>query len=476
LDEKFDAILAELKEVRDRGQPILVGTASIEMSEKLSHHLSKAKISHEVLNAKQHEREAKIIAEAGRPGAVTIATNMAGGGTDIMLGGNVEAEIEELDNPTEAEIAALKQAWKARHEAVLEAGGLYVLGTERHESRRIDNQLRGRSGRQGDPGISQFYLSMEDNLLRIFGGDRMLMMLRKLGVEEGEVIQHPMISRAIEKAQRRVEGHNFDIRKHLLEYDDVANDQRKVVYQQRLELLKASNVLQSVIELREEVVDQLFYQYIPQESMEEEWDVSGLEKQLYQDFNLALDIRGWLESDEKLHEETLKEKILEALVAAYEKKEQEIGSEQLREAEKGIMLQTLDAQWKEHLSAMDHLRQGIQLRGYAQKNPAQEFKRESFNMFKDLLERVKYDFISTLSKIEVATPEMIAQAQAELSAPQLSFSHQEFHALSDPTNQGQGEDDELHQPFVRQAPKVGRNDPCHCGSGKKFKQCHGRLG
>ena len=476
LQEKFDAILAELKEVRDGGQPILVGTASIEMSEKLSHHLKKANIPHEVLNAKQHEREAKIIAEAGRPGAVTIATNMAGRGTDIVLGGNVEAEIAELDNPSEAEIAERKKAWKERHDAVLEAGGLYVLGTERHESRRIDNQLRGRSGRQGDAGTSQFYLSMEDNLLRIFGGDRMLMMLRKLGVEEGEVIQHPMISRAIEKAQRRVEGHNFDIRKHLLEYDDVANDQRKVVYQQRLELLKAENILQSVVELREEVVDQLFHQYIPQESMEDEWDVPGLEKQLLQDFNISLDIRGWLESDATLHEETLKERILEALVKAYEEKESDIGSEQLREAEKGIMLQTLDTQWKEHLSAMDHLRQGIQLRGYAQKNPTQEFKRESFNMFKELLDRVKYDFIGTLSKIEVATPEMMAQAQEDWHMPQLNFSHQEFDALSNEGADHDAGDDEGHQPYVRQAPKVGRNDPCHCGSGKKFKQCHGKLG
>lgn len=480
LNEKFDAILAELKTVREKGQPVLVGTASIEMSEKLSQYLKKAKIPHEVLNAKQHEREARIIAEAGRPGAVTIATNMAGRGTDIVLGGNVDADIAELDNPSDEMIAEQKKAWKERHDAVLKSGGLYVLGTERHESRRIDNQLRGRSGRQGDAGVSQFYLSMEDNLLRIFGGDRMLQMLRKLGVKEGEVIQHQMISRAIEKAQRRVEGHNFDIRKHLLEYDDVANDQRKVVYQQRLELLQAEDISNSVTELREEVVDQLFHQYIPRESMEEEWDISGLEKQLHQDFNIQLDIQGWLDSDEKLHEELLKQRILEALVTAYAEKETAIGANELREAEKGIMLQTLDAQWKEHLSAMDHLRQGIQLRGYAQKNPTQEFKRESFNMFTELLDRVKYDFISTLTKIEVATEEMMLQSQADLSAPQLNFSHQEFHAMSeealaDEPLQSLPEDGESQQPYVRQAPKLGRNDPCHCGSGKKFKQCHGKL-
>lgn len=471
--EKFDAILAELQSVREKGQPILVGTASIETSEKLSRHLKKAKIPHEVLNAKQHEREAKIIAEAGRPGAVTIATNMAGRGTDIVLGGNVEAEIAELDNPTAADIEAHKATWRERHDAVVKAGGLYVLGTERHESRRIDNQLRGRSGRQGDPGVSQFYLSMEDNLLRIFGGDRMLAMLRKLGVQTGEVIQHPMISRAIEKAQRRVEGHNFDIRKHLLEYDDVANDQRKVVYQQRHELLKAANIAQSVIELREEVVEQVFHQFIPPESMEEEWDVPGLEKQIQQDFNLDLDIQGWLDAETELNEETLKEKILNAMIKAYEEKEAHIGSDTLRDAEKGIMLQTLDTQWKEHLSAMDHLRQGIALRGYAQKNPTQEFKRESFHMFTELLERIKYDFISTLAKIEVASPEMIAKAQAEMEVPHLQFSHQEISGLSETSDasdeQGQA------QPFVRQEPKLGRNDPCYCGSGKKFKQCHGRL-
>lgn len=468
-DEKFDAIIEEINRVRALGQPILVGTASIETSELLSSRLKKNKIPHQVLNAKQHEREATIIAEAGRPGAVTIATNMAGRGTDIVLGGNVKLEIAELVNPSDVQIEALKVDWQKRHDAVLQAGGLYVLGSERHESRRIDNQLRGRSGRQGDPGTSQFYLSMEDNLLRIFGGDRLLLMMRKLGVQKGEVIQHPMISRAIEKAQHRVEGHNFDIRKHLLDYDDVANDQRKVIYQQRLELLHAENVLQSVIELRAEVVDRLFHQFVPAGSMEEQWDISGLEKQLAQDFLVVLPLREWLEKDSELHEENLKAKILEALEAHYIEKEKTIGVEALREAEKGIMLQTFDSHWKDHLSAMDLMRKGIQLRGYAQKNPTQEFKRESFNMFKDLLENIKYAFISTISKLEAATPEMMEHAA--MPAPQLHFTHQD---LSQAMGEGDGAD-AAAQPIVRDGVKVGRNDPCHCGSGKKFKACHGQL-
>src|SRR3990167_874245 len=406
-NEKFDAIIEEIKVVRTKGQPILVGTASVETSELLSNRLKQAKITHQVLNAKQHAREANIIAEAGRPGAVTIATNMAGRGTDIVLGGNIKLEISELNNPTEEQIEALKQDWQKRHDAVVASGGLFVLGSERHESRRIDNQLRGRSGRQGDPGISQFYLSMEDNLLRIFGGDRLMFMMRKMGLQKGEVIQHNMLSRAIEKAQRRVEGHNFDIRKHLLEYDDVANDQRKVIYQQRFQLLEATDISKSVSELREEVVDTLFHQHIPAESMEEQWDIPGLEQQIQQDFNLQLDIRSWLDADGQLHEETLKEKIIVAFVDAYAKKEPDIGFVQLRSAEKGIMLQVLDSHWKDHLSAMDQLRQGIQLRGYAQKNPTQEFKRESFNMFTQLLDNIKYAFIATLSKVEAATPAMM---------------------------------------------------------------------
>ena len=476
-EEKFDAILAEIKRVREKGQPILVGTASIETSELLSQHLQKSKIPHQVLNAKQHEREANIIAEAGRPSAVTIATNMAGRGTDIVLGGNIAVEMAALENPSEAQIADLKVDWQKRHDVVVAAGGLYVLGSERHESRRIDNQLRGRSGRQGDPGLSQFYLSMEDNLLRIFGGDRLLVMMRKLGVQHGEVIQHPMISRAIARAQHRVEAHNFDIRKHLLEYDDVANDQRKVIYQQRLELLQSTDISNSVKELREEVIDTIFHQHVPKDSMEEQWDVAGLTQQLQQDFMLSLPIQTWLKDDGNLHEENLKTKILDALVEKYAEKESAIGAEALREAEKNIMLRILDTQWKDHLSAMDMMRRGIQLRGYAQKNPTQEFKRESFNMFTALLENIKHEFIATLSKVEAATPEMMAQTQSDLSAPQLHFTHQEAAPMT-ATEAEAGTavaEEERPQPMIRATPKVGRNDPCHCGSGKKFKVCHGKF-
>ena len=478
-EEKFDAIIEEIKTVREKGQPILVGTASIETSELLSNALKKVKIPHQVLNAKQHEREAHIIAEAGRPGVVTIATNMAGRGTDIVLGGNVKLEIAELENPTDEQITALKTDWQKRHEAVVAAGGLYVLGSERHESRRIDNQLRGRSGRQGDPGTSQFYLSMEDNLLRIFGGDRLLNIMRRLGVQKGEVIQHGMISRAIEKAQRRVEGHNFDIRKHLLEYDDVANDQRKVIYQQRFALLQAADVAQSVIEIREEVVDSVFHQFVPRESMEEQWDIPGLEKRIQQDFHLHLPIHEWLEKDNTLHEENLKEAILQRFVEAYAEKEKSIGVDALRQAEKNIMLRILDSHWKDHLSAMDHMRQGIQLRGYAQKNPTQEFKRESFNMFTSLLENIKYAFISTLFRVEAASPEMMGSMHHDQSAPQLHFTHEELPAMatdaSVEVDATEMTEDNVVRPFVRNEPKLGRNDPCHCGSGKKFKLCHGKL-
>jgi preprotein translocase subunit SecA len=469
--EKFDAIIEEINVVRKKGQPILVGTASIETSELLSKRLNEAKIAHQVLNAKQHEREANIIAEAGRPGAVTIATNMAGRGTDIVLGGNVKLEISELQNPSDIQVQQLKNDWQKRHDEVVQAGGLYVLGSERHESRRIDNQLRGRSGRQGDPGVSQFYLSMEDNLLRIFGGERLLVMMRRLGVKHGEVIQHPMISRAIEKAQHRVESHNFDIRKHLLEYDDVANDQRKVIYQQRLALLQADDILRSVVELRAEVVERLFHQFVPKESMEEQWDIEGLEKQLQQDFMLSLPLRDWLAQDGSMDDEKLRAKILEALEARYAEKETAIGVDALRRAEKGIMLQTLDTHWKDHLSAMDLMRKGIQLRGYAQKNPTQEFKRESFNMFTELLENIKYAFISTMSKVEAATPEMM---EHHMPAPQLHFTHQAF-TESAALSEGAAEGNAASQPFVRGGTKVGRNDPCHCGSGKKFKACHGSL-
>ena len=475
---KFDAILEDIKKAREKQQPVLVGTASIENSELVSHLLNKAKISHEVLNAKQHEREAKIIAEAGRPGAVTIATNMAGRGTDIVLGGNLEAELAELDNLSEQEIAERKAEWKTRHQQVLDAGGLHVLGTERHESRRIDNQLRGRSGRQGDPGSSQFFLSLEDNLLRIFAAERMQNLMRRLGVKEGDVISHPWINRAIENAQRKVEGLNFDIRKQLLEFDDVANDQRKVIYQQRTELLQKDDVASIVEGLREEAVENLMQQFIPLESLEEQWDIDGLEKQLQQDFNLKLPVGQWLEKDENLHEESLRQRILEEIKTSYEKKMAEVEPETRKEVEKSFMLQILDSQWKDQLAAMEHLRQGIHLRGYAQKNPAQEFKRESFDLFTMMLDGIKYEYISTLSKIEMAPQQ---QYEFQPQAPQMSYHHAEMGSLPSEAEMEQVlEDDQVavaekERPFVRNQPKVGRNDPCPCGSGKKFKQCHGRI-
>lgn len=479
---KFEAIIEELKERHKKGQPVLVGSASIEASELVSSLLRKAGINHEVLNAKQHEREAKIIAQAGRPGAVTIATNMAGRGTDIVLGGNLEAELAELEDPTEEQIAQCKADWKKRHDEVIAAGGLHVLGTERHESRRIDNQLRGRSGRQGDPGSSQFYLSMEDNLLRIFAADRMSNMMRKLGVKEGDVIQHHWISRAIENAQRRVEGLNFDMRKQLLEYDDVANDQRKVIYQQRHTLLATEDISDSIKEIREEAVAQLVSTYIPPQSLEEQWDVPGLERQIQEDFNLKLPIAKWLEEDETLHEETLHTRILDEIVQAYEHKKAQTDEHTMREVEKSVMLQTLDHHWKEHLAIMDHLRQGIHLRSYAQKNPAQEFKRESFDLFTEMLGRIKYEVIATLSRLEIATEEQIAAQQERAFSPQLQYHHAETTPLqsqqfSSESTAGVVEAEEpKQQPFTRPQPKVGRNAPCPCGSGKKYKQCHGKLG
>lgn len=475
---KFDAILDEIKERHKKDQPILVGTASIENSEKLSRFLNKFNIKHEVLNAKQHEREAKIIANAGRPGAVTIATNMAGRGTDIVLGGSLDAELAELENKNEVDVARIKADWQKRHDAVLKAGGLCVIGTERHESRRIDNQLRGRSGRQGDPGCSQFYLSMDDNLLRIFAAERMAGMMRKLGIKEGEVIQHPWISKSVENAQRRVEGMNFDVRKQLLEYDDVANDQRKVIYQQRDELLQADDISKTVNELREEAIKEMIVEYVPPQSLEEQWDIPGLTHRIKQDFNLQLDIQGWLDADAKLNEETLPKKIIDEVAKQYEEKAAQGEPEHMRELEKAVMMQLLDHHWKEHLAAMDHLRQSIHLRGYAQKNPVQEYKRECFDMFTELVSNLKYDFISTLNKVELATEEeILAQQQA---VPEMHFHHAEMASLTSDHAGELYEDEETdqarqQQPFVREQPKVGRNDPCPCNSGKKFKQCHGKL-
>ncbi len=476
--EKFQAIVEDVKDCVQRGQPVLVGTASIEVSELVSKLLEQAGIPHQVLNAKQHEREALIVAEAGRPGAVTIATNMAGRGTDIVLGGNLEVEIAQLGpDATEEQIEALKKDWEQRHQQVLEAGGLRVIGTERHESRRIDNQLRGRSGRQGDPGSSRFYLSLEDNLMRIFASDRVSSLMQKLGMKEGEAIEHPWVNRAIENAQRKVEGRNFDIRKNLLEYDNVANDQRKVIYEQRNELMETEDVSELINALREEVLEATIDQYIPPQSLEEQWDVPGLTEALKEHFDLELPIQQWLDEDDQLHEETLRQRILEELEKAWQAKEAQIGSEQMRRLEKEVMLFTLDSYWKEHLAAMDYLRQGIHLRGYAQKDPKQEYKREAFEMFSRMLDAIKREVVEIISKLQIQEPPPIQEPVMDPSSFQ--FQHEEFTGLDTPEElpaEAIAEQElEPQQPYVRSERKVGRNEPCPCGSGKKYKHCHGRL-
>ena len=480
--EKFDAIIEDIKDCVQRGQPVLVGTASIEVSELVSGMLDKAGIKHEVLNAKQHEREAQIVADAGRPGAVTIATNMAGRGTDIVLGGNLEKELEALgDAASMADIEAVKANWKETHRAVLNAGGLRVIGTERHESRRIDNQLRGRSGRQGDPGSSRFYLSLEDNLMRIFASDRVSGMMKKLGMEEGEAIEHPWVNKAIENAQRKVEGRNFDIRKQLLEFDDVANDQRKVVYQQRNELMDAEEVSETVRQLRADVLTGVIDAYIPPQSLEEQWDIAGLEDALAREFGLDLPLQQWLDTDDSLHEETLRARIAEALEAAYADKEAQIGTDQMRYLEKAIMLQTLDTHWKEHLAAMDYLRQGIHLRGYAQKNPKQEYKREAFEMFAGMLDAIKQEVVTILCRIQVQAPPPAMEMPSNQEMSGFQFRHEEFQGFGEEpaSGEGVGDDEDMalaeKKPFVRPDRKVGRNEPCPCGSGKKYKHCHGKL-
>ena len=477
IGEKYDAIIEDIKQTVAEGRPVLVGTASIESSEHLSQALVKAAIPHQVLNAKFHEKEAEIIAQAGRPGAVTIATNMAGRGTDIMLGGNWKAEVAELDNPGQEQIDQIKADWQKRHDAVLEAGGLHIIGTERHESRRIDNQLRGRAGRQGDNGSSRFYLSLEDSLMRIFASDRVKNFMKALGMEKGEAIEHRMVTNAIEKAQRKVEGRNFDIRKQLLEYDDVANDQRKVIYNQRDELLNAEDVSESIEALREDVVTDLINQFIMPQSLEEQWDIKGLEKKLADELGKQMPIQQWLDEDDRLDEERLRERILQGVIDSYRKKEELAGAPVLRNFEKHILLRILDDKWKEHLATMDHLRQGIHLRGYAQKNPKQEYKREAFELFQQMLEDIKHDTIRIISNVQVQEDDRTAEQERlrrEEMARRMHFEHAEAGNA-----QGEGEDAappaEEHQPFVREGQKVGRNDPCPCGSGKKYKQCHGKL-
>lgn len=478
-EEKFTAIVEDIRKTHQTQQPILVGTASIEASEHLSRLLQREKIPHQVLNAKFHEKEAQIVAEAGRPGAVTIATNMAGRGTDIVLGGNLEAELKALDNPSDTEVASRRKAWQERHDIVVKAGGLYVLGSERHESRRIDNQLRGRSGRQGDPGRSRFYLSLQDNLLRIFGGDRLNAIMQRIGIEKGAALESRMLSRSIENAQRKVEAYNFDIRKQLLEYDDVANEQRKVIYRQRDELLRADNISDMIRDIGGLVMDQTIAIFIPSQSMPEMWDVPALERRLQTDFNMTLPIEAWLNNEAALDEDTLHERVRQAFTAQYTEKETKVSDSVMRQFEKAVMLQTLDVSWREHLAAMDYLRQGIHLRGYAQKNPKQEYKRESFELFAQLLDKINYEVISTLSKFEVRVENEVNQMEAGqrslLAKDRVTYQHSSMDAMQAVTADGDVPAEPVASgPMIRGA-RIGRNDVCPCGSGKKYKLCHGRL-
>jgi preprotein translocase subunit SecA len=479
IEEKFEAIVRDIKEFSAKGAPVLVGTASIETSEMLSQFLRKEKIEHEVLNAKFHEKEAYIIAQAGRPGVVTIATNMAGRGTDIVLGGSWQAEVAALKDPTPEQVAAIKADWQKRHDQVIAAGGLHIVGTERHESRRIDNQLRGRSGRQGDPGYSRFYLSLEDNLMRIFASERVKNFMQALGMERGEAIEHGMVSKSIEKAQRKVEGRNFDIRKQLLEYDNVANDQRTIVYRQRNQIMASDDISVLVNSMRNEVADEVISSHIPPQSIFEQWDVSGLEQAIQAEFATHIPVQAWLDEDETLYEETLREKIKQALNDAYETKRKIVG-EKMQLLEKQIVLQILDTLWKEHLSSMDQLRQGIFLRGYAGKNPKQEYKREAFGLFQGLLSRLQHDVTRFLSHVQVRTPDEIDAIEraraAERAREKIEFQHAQASAMQSEVSASQdGAGEEQRAPFVREEPKLGRNEPCPCGSGKKYKQCHGRL-
>jgi len=472
--EKYQAVIDDIKDCQQRGQPVLVGTTSIENSELISDLLNKAKLSHQVLNAKQHEREAHIIEQAGRPGMITIATNMAGRGTDIVLGGNPESDIhavEQNDKLSEQDkqdkVKQIRTEWQQRHDAVLEAGGLHIIGTERHESRRVDNQLRGRAGRQGDNGSSRFYLSLEDQLLRIFASDRVSAIMERLKMPEGEAIEHPWVTRAIENAQRKVEGRNFDIRKQLLEYDDVANDQRKVIYEQRNELLEASDIGETIKVMRDDVLNDLFATYIPPGSVEEQWEVPALEKALQSEFNLQLPLQAMLQEHPEWHEETLREKLIQAADEAYQAKEQQATPDVLRQFERAIMLQSLDNHWREHLSALDHLRQGIHLRSYAQKNPKQEYKREAFELFANLLNTVKHEVTQVTMQVKVKNEQDVEAVEKPTELENVQYQHTDFdEALANAPAQ---------TPVQNEGIKVGRNDPCPCGSGKKYKQCHGAL-
>ncbi|MDV6188854.1 preprotein translocase subunit SecA [Stenotrophomonas geniculata] len=480
---KFNAVLADIEECAKRGQPVLVGTTSIETSEMLSEHLRKAGVKHEVLNAKQHDREATIVANAGRPAAVTIATNMAGRGTDIVLGGSLEAEIHELgEDATDEQKAAVKAEWQKRHEAVKAAGGLHIVGTERHESRRIDNQLRGRSGRQGDPGSSRFYLSLEDNLMRIFASDWVQKAMRMMGMKEDDVIEDRLVSRQIEKAQRKVEAHNFDIRKNLLDFDDVNNDQRKVIYAQRDELLDAESVKDNVDGIRDDVIFDVVARFVPPNSIDEQWDLRGLEATLESDFGLQMSLTDLVKSHEELDAEAIAAKVQERVNQHFAEKEAGVGEETMRALEKHVMLTVLDQSWKEHLARMDYLRQGIYLRGYAQKQPKQEYKKEAFELFSDMLENVKREVVTLLSRVRIRSDEEVQaleaaeRQQAEARLSQSQFQHQDVggYSADEEAAQVQAAQQGIAQ-VQRDEPKIGRNDPCPCGSGKKYKHCHGQL-
>ncbi|MFC4275261.1 preprotein translocase subunit SecA [Achromobacter aloeverae] len=479
--EKYNAILEDIRDCHQRGQPVLVGTTSIENSELLSGLLQRAKLKHEVLNAKQHAREAEIVAEAGKPGHITIATNMAGRGTDIVLGGSVDKQVDlvradaSLDEAEkEARIARIRAEWKPMNDQVKAAGGLRIIGTERHESRRIDNQLRGRAGRQGDPGSSRFYLSLEDPLMRIFAGDRVRAIMERLKLPEGEPIEAGMVTRSIETAQRKVEGRNFDIRKQLLEYDDVANDQRKVLYSQRNDVLEASSVSDTVENLRDAAVTEMFRKFVPAESVEEQWDIPGLQRTLEGDWQIELPLTEMLEKEPNLTDEDLHERVLQAARDIYRAKATQVGAEAWAQFERSIMLQAIDQHWREHLSSLDFLRQGIHLRGYAQKNPKQEYKREAFELFSGMLDRIRDDVVRVLMTVRIQSQEQVAEAEAEAAQPHVQnvqYHHSDYdEALANQDGQPQGQ-----APQRNALPKVGRNDPCPCGSGKKYKQCHGKL-
>lgn len=470
--QKFTAIVDDIKSCFAKKQPVLVGTASIEVSEALSGLLRKEKIKHEVLNAKQHQREADIIAQAGLPGAVTIATNMAGRGTDIVLGGNLEAELKQAGGLDEKEIERMRADWQARHQAVVASGGLHIIGTERHESRRIDNQLRGRSGRQGDPGSSRFYLSLEDNLMRIFASEKVFSIMQRLGMDDGAPIESNLVSRAIENAQRKVEAHNFDIRKHLLEYDDVANEQRKVIYEQRNELLMADDMRENIAAMREDVVDSIVNTYLPPGTADELWDLPGLTSALKLELGEELDITGWFEAEKVSDQEMLKEKILDRVNRTAGEREEALGRDIMRRVEKQIMLDVLDRQWKDHLAAMDHLRQGINLRSYAAKNPKQEYKREAFEMFVSMLENIKHEVASFLAMFRPREGGLELTEKKRDLPEGMKFNHA---ASPDPLHNRQINEEKYSQPFVREQKKVGRNQPCPCGSGKKYKHCHGQV-